>query len=66
MLGAYELAARSSSAMSNFFMLIMACMALEFFSSSLMRVGVICQLRPNLSLSQPQRFSAPPSVSFDQ
>ena len=58
--------ARSSSAISNFFIFIMACIAFDVFRSSPMRAGVICQLRPNLSLSQPHATSAPPSVSFDQ
>ena len=59
-------AARSSSAMSSFFIFIMACIALGVFRSSPMRAGVICQLRPNLSLSQPHWTSVPPAVSFDQ
>ncbi len=60
-------AARSNSAMSSFFIFIIACMALECLTSSPMRRGTTCQLRPNLSVSNPHWISLPPSaVNLDQ
>jgi hypothetical protein len=58
--------ARSNTAMSSFFICIMACIALGCLINSAIRAGVTCQQRPNLSLSQPQAISLPPSVNFSQ
>src|SRR5260370_27547286 len=61
-------AARCRAAMSIFCMVIIAAMTraafclLELDSMSIRTLGVICQLRPNLSLSQPQSDSFPPSA----
>ena len=62
----YDWAARSSVAMSSFFICIMACIALGCLISYIIRVGTICHDRPYLSLSQPHATSVPPAVSFDQ
>ena len=63
----YSFAARSSAAMSNFFIVIIACMALGCLISSPIRAGTTCQRSPNLSLSHPQAISPPPppSSSFE-
>jgi len=49
----HDRAARSSSAMSSFFIRSMACIAFGCLMRSGRRAGTICQERPNLSLSQP-------------
>lgn len=58
--------ARSNTSMSSFFICVMACIALGCLINSAIRAGVTCQQRPNLSLSQPQAISLPPSVNFSQ
>src|SRR5271166_1730949 len=62
----YPSAARSSSAMSNFVIRIIASIPLGLLISSARRAGTTCQHKPNLSRSHPQAISLPPSVSFAQ
>src|ERR1700679_3986346 len=45
----YAFAARSSSAISSFFIFSIACIAADFLIRSGKRAGTICQQRPNLS-----------------
>ena len=54
----HSLAARSNSAMSSFFIPIMACIAFGSSMSSVKRAGTICQ-QPNLSLRQLHAISLP-------
>jgi hypothetical protein len=62
-----DLAACSRSAITSFFIFIMASMALGCLRSSVIRAGTICQQRPNLSFSQPHWISVPPPArSLDQ
>ena len=61
-----DFAARSISAISILTMFIMACIALGCLISSIRRAGVICQDKPNLSISQPHWISLPPADSFSQ
>ena len=61
-LNRYSCAAASRSAMMNFVIFIIACMAFGCFNSSPMFFGTICQDRPNLSSSQPHSTSLPPSA----
>jgi hypothetical protein len=63
---AQDLAARSSSARSIFFIFSMAFRALGFWINLGSCTGTICQESPNLSFSQPHWLSVPPASSFDQ
>ena len=56
--------ARSSSAISSFFIPNMASTAFAELSRLDKSAGTICQLSPNLSFSQPHRLSLPPAESL--
>src|SRR3984885_1020679 len=56
----------SRAAISSFFIVIIAFIPPELLTSLVISFGSICQLTPNLSLSQPHAVSEPPSVNFAQ